>query len=178
VIGPTSTLIDVAFAVCTALNAAGTTVVLSGGGAATVYAPESVRSHDVDFVLEFVADGSSEALAEIGFTRHGLHYRHPKNSTAVEFLNPPIAILDEEVRAWATLRRDGEILHILAPDDCVRDRLGWFVVGSRIDFSGLDQACAVASAQAVDWEPIDSWVEKNGGAEKLRMLQEYRASRG
>ena len=47
-----SGLVEVAFAVCTALARAGVTAVLSGGGAATFYAPEAIQSYDLDFILE------------------------------------------------------------------------------------------------------------------------------
>ena len=40
-IGLNSSLTDVAFAVCTALHEAGYTVILTGGSAATFYAPEA-----------------------------------------------------------------------------------------------------------------------------------------
>jgi hypothetical protein len=46
-----STLTDVAFIVCTALERAGEPAVLCGGSAATFYAPEKYESRDLDFVL-------------------------------------------------------------------------------------------------------------------------------
>jgi hypothetical protein len=50
-----SSLVDVAFAVCTALDRDGITAVLTGGSAATFYAPEAYQSEDADFVLSFDA---------------------------------------------------------------------------------------------------------------------------
>lgn len=46
-----SSLTDVAFAVCTALHRAGYTSVLTGGSAATFYAPTAYQSKDLDFVI-------------------------------------------------------------------------------------------------------------------------------
>ena len=48
-----STLTDVAFGVCTALERADERAVLCGGSAATFYAPEAYESRDLDFILRF-----------------------------------------------------------------------------------------------------------------------------
>ena len=57
-IGPDTTLRDVAFEVGTALDAAGVHAVLCGGSAATFYAPNVYQSEDLDFVLAFATDGA------------------------------------------------------------------------------------------------------------------------
>jgi hypothetical protein len=51
-----SSLIDVAFAVCTALEHGGIRAVLTGGSAATYWAPDVYQSRDADFVLNFGTD--------------------------------------------------------------------------------------------------------------------------
>ncbi len=56
-----SALISVAFEVCTALEAAGTTAVLTGGSAATFYAPEAYQSVDIDFVITMRSQGGAGA---------------------------------------------------------------------------------------------------------------------
>lgn len=53
-----SSLDDVAFAACTALDEAGIRAVLTGGSAAVHYAPETMQSYDADFVLYFGAFGN------------------------------------------------------------------------------------------------------------------------
>lgn len=67
----TSTLTDVAFAVCTAMDGAGFTVVLTGGSAATYYAPEAYQSRDVDFVITLRGKAGEKALESIGYKRKG-----------------------------------------------------------------------------------------------------------
>lgn len=52
-ISQNSTLIDVAFAVCTGLDAAGITAVLTGGAATMLYAGEMLPSDDADFIIGF-----------------------------------------------------------------------------------------------------------------------------
>jgi hypothetical protein len=55
----TSSLEDVCFAACTALERAGTVAVLTGGSAATYYAPEAYQSGDADFIITFSSDLAS-----------------------------------------------------------------------------------------------------------------------
>ena len=49
----TTSLRELAFIVCTALDRKGATAVLTGGGAATIYSAEAYKSRDLDFVLSF-----------------------------------------------------------------------------------------------------------------------------
>src|SRR5690606_901155 len=68
-----SSLTEVAFAVCTALDRAGTKAVLTGGSAATYYAPDAYQSGDLDFVIAFHgADAAEPALLALGYRREGL----------------------------------------------------------------------------------------------------------
>jgi hypothetical protein len=52
-----ASLEDVCFAVCTALQNAGTIAVLTGGSAATYYAPAAYQSRDADFIIKFSVGG-------------------------------------------------------------------------------------------------------------------------
>jgi hypothetical protein len=125
VIDETSTLDDVAFAVCTALGDQGIETILTGGSAAAHYAPEAVQSFDADFVLRFGAESSAgeQAMRAIGFTRTpGHYYAHPATKYTVEFPPGPLSIGSEIVLTWAIEQRGNEYLHVLSPTDCVRDR--------------------------------------------------------
>lgn len=56
----TSSLVDVAFAVGTALERAGITAVLTGGSAATFYAPDAYQSSDLDFLITLPRTGGMD----------------------------------------------------------------------------------------------------------------------
>jgi hypothetical protein len=120
-----SSLTDVAFAVCTALDRSGEHAVLCGGSAATYYAPEAYQSRDLDFVLRFGARGPTivEALRPLGFERapEGL-YTHREVRFTVEFPAGPLAIGTETVSTHATYRRDDLVLYVYTATDVVRDR--------------------------------------------------------
>lgn len=170
-IGPKSTLTDVAFAVCTALQQLSITAVLTGGSAATHYAPDAYQSRDLDFVLTIQAPGGAAELRKLGFTESGQVYRHPESHFTLDFPRGPLAVGDELITEWRTERRAGRVLHVLSPTDSCRDRLASFLFWK--DFSGLEQALAVAAAQRrkVDLEKLEAWCRKEGHPEKFKLFK-------
>lgn len=167
-----SPLREVAFAVCTALDRVGVTAVLTGGGAATLYAPEAIQSFDLDFVLEVYSDENSpsRALEELGFRREGHDYRHHTSRFQLEFPVGPLAIGDERIEQWSTLREPQGLLHVITPTDSCRDRLAAFFHFR--DRSALDQACAVfaAAKKQIDLKKIRNWSKNEG---KLDAFEEF-----
>lgn len=156
-----SSLIDVAFAVCTALDAAGFTAVLCGGSAATYYAPDAYMSADDDFVItvEIPRREISTILAPLGFRENGRIYVHDAVVWTVDFPRGPLAIGRDIVESWTTERRGDEILHVISATDSVRDRFMHYFAWN--DYSGLVQAVAVAKAQRerVDLDAFRSWAD-------------------
>lgn len=168
----TSTLADVAFAVCTALERAGFVVVLTGGSAATFYAPDAYQSKDLDFVIALRGSAGEQALKAIGFERKGDYYLHSASPFLLEFPPGPLAIGEDQVTTWSTIRRQGEVLHVLSPTDSCRDRLASFLFWN--DFSGLEQALAVFRARRdeVDLRVIRDWCQRERQEEKLELFLE------
>jgi hypothetical protein len=163
-----STLEDICFAVCTALQNAGTTAVLTGGSAATYYAPQRYQSFDADFIITMRQDGRStaDALASLGFTERGGAYEHPATQYTIEFPPGPIAIGDVIITDWETMIRGDETLHVLSRTDSVRDRLAAFYHWS--DRSSLITALAVAESGEIDLSRIEAWSNAEGAAAKFR----------
>jgi hypothetical protein len=159
-----SSLIDVCFAVCTALDDIGTTVVLTGGSAATFYAPTAYQSRDADFVITMRGDASHgiEAMARLGYSRTGSIYAHESNRYAVDFPRGPLAVGEEIVQSWATYERRDERLYVLSRADSVRDRLSWFYCYR--DRSALAAAVAVATSGDLDLSAIREWSPRVGEA--------------
>jgi len=167
-IGPQTTLRELAFLVCTALDRQGTVAVLSGGGAATVYAPDVNQSRDLDFILSYTALGVKAAvqpLLELGFEESGGMYRHPTSPFTVEFPPGPLGIGNEFITAWDTMEEGELVLHVLSPTDCVRDRLAWFLHYN--DFSALEQALGVARKNPINLDRIQQWCIAEGKPEKF-----------
>jgi hypothetical protein len=157
-----SSLIDGAFAVCTALDAAGITAVLCGGSAATYYAPEAYMSADADFVMrvDIPLAEVSLILAPLGFRREGRIFVHDlATKWSVDFPPGPLAIGRDFITDWVTVRRDGEILHVISALDAVRDRFMHYLAWN--DYSGLTTAVSVARAQSggVDLDALRTWTD-------------------
>jgi hypothetical protein len=165
-----STLIDVAFEVCTALERAGIRAVLSGGGAATFHAPDANQSGDLDFITVFGGTGGAPVLEQLGFRREGHHYAHDESDFILEFPPGPLAIGDDDVTSWDTIRRDDQILHVLTATDSCRDRLASYLFWN--DFSGLEQAIAIVAAKRaeVDLDAIRAWCERERQATKYELF--------
>jgi hypothetical protein len=66
--------------------------VLTGGSAATYYAPQQYQSRDADFILKVQAAGATEAISSLGFVRGGGIYRRPDTVYTLKFLAPPLAV--------------------------------------------------------------------------------------
>lgn len=170
-ISATSSLTDVAFAVCTALHRKGLTAVLTGGSAATLYAPDAYQSRDLDFVITFRAPGGHEVLEALGYSRKVDHYVHRRSPLPLEFPPGPLGVGDDLITSWSTVRRKKQLLHVLTPFDSCRDRLASFLFWN--DLSGLEQALAVHRARSaeIDLEGIRRWCEREGHARKFELFE-------
>lgn len=157
------------------LEARGVGVVLVGGAVVAIYSKGAYTSGDLDFVTDHLfEEGIDASMQQLGFRRRGKHYEHPRcKHLFVEFVPGPLGIGADTKLTPATESVNGQLLKILSPTDCVRDRLAsYFHFDAR---ECLDQAVLVADAHAVDWRKIRSWCRAEGKAgeaafEKLRRL--------
>ena len=170
---------DAAFIIDTALSDHGIRAVLSGGSAATVYAPEAYQSRDLDFVVAFFADPNAveAAMTELGFAPKGRIWANESVYFTVDFVTWPHAVGERLITAWPTFSRElngkSYSLRIISAEDCVCDRLASFFYYR--DESALEAAVAVAKAQNVEPEGIRQWAEREGQAAKFqRFLQRFR----
>ncbi|MDH4388185.1 MAG: hypothetical protein QE269_05625 [Fimbriimonas sp.] len=161
---------ELAFIVGDAFIKAERTAVLSGGGAAEVYAPSVYQSQDLDFILSF-GGGAAHVIEQLGFSYKSGMYRHPDTIFTLEFPPGPLAIGEDygikPVRL--TDEQSGQQLDIISPTDCVRDRLAWYLFGNRADFSALSQAVAIAKnlGGQIDYDKIRSWGKDERVEERL-----------
>lgn len=168
-----SSLTEVAFVVCTVLDEVGIVAVLTGGSAATVYAPSAYQSRDLDFVVE-LREGDVDANAKLqalGYRLVGDHYEHDQNTLLLEFPVGPLMVGGELIQKWDTIRQDSLLLRIITPTDSCRDRLAGFLFWS--DRGSLHQALAVAKAQRqrVDFGIIRRWCELEGRMGEFREFE-------
>jgi hypothetical protein len=168
-----SSLEDVCFAVCTALEHAGTVAVLTGGSAATYYAPESYQSGDADFIITFSSDPAcaGEAVRKLGYREIGGTYHHDRNIFTIEFPPGPLAIGNELLHSYETVTKGDEVLYVLSRTDCVRDRLASFYFFT--DRSALAAAVAAARSGPIDLPAIRAWSLKEGELARFGEFHEF-----
>jgi hypothetical protein len=147
---------ELAALVCTTLDRHGVHVVLSGGGAASIYAPNPYESMDLDFIPIGLSRRVDAAMLELGFRKERQrHWTHPRTRFWIEFPPGPVQVGDEIVHEFAERRTALGTLRILTATDSVLDRLAWYYHGQ--DEQGFEQAVAVAAANEVDLERVERW---------------------
>ncbi len=167
-IGPTSSLADICYAVAAALDQHLLPGVLTGGSAAALYAPHAYMSEDADFVL----DGDppltliATALATIGYRREGRSriFLHESSAFTVDFPKGPLAVGADYIFESATFERGGMLLRVLSRTDSIRDRLAHYYYWN--DFTALNAAVGVAASapSEVDFDLIARWTERESPA--------------
>lgn len=155
--------------VCATLGRHGVQVVLSGGGAAAIYAPNPYESMDLDFIPIGLSRRVDAPMLELGFRKQQRHWTHPDTAFGVEFPPGPVQIGDEVVHDFAERHTAHGTLRILTPTDCVMDRLAWYYHAH--DEQGLEQAVAVAAANEVDLDRIEAWSKRERADEKLERFR-------
>jgi len=168
-----SSLRDVAFEVCTALETADLRVVLVGGSAATFYAPDVYQSMDLDFIVRFAVDERLESklidvLAGLGYELSSTTFVHKAgNPFTVEFPKGPASIGDEVLQKFDTLRDGDRVLVIVTPTDCIRHRLAHYFYWN--DRTALSAAIGVAKSQKghVDIRLIKTWATQLAEESKI-----------
>ncbi|MCH7904788.1 MAG: hypothetical protein IH944_09515 [Armatimonadetes bacterium] len=168
---PTTSLRELAFIVCTALDRAGATAVLTGGGAATVYSAEAYRSRDLDFVLSFGGTRPAEPLTELGFTLDGSTYIHPNSPFTLDFPPGPLTIGSDVVTEWDTLDEDNRILHIIKPTDSVLDRFVAYVHWNELASLEIAAKVALGIGDRLDWQRIERWCDAEGASDLIEDLK-------
>lgn len=163
---------EIAFLVCTEFDRAGVIVVLSGGAAAAVYAPQALVTRDLDFIHHlglWAPDGTP--LKNLGFaqTKSRGVYSHPDTPYTLEILKGPLGVGDEILNSWKTLKSEDLVLHIISPTDSIRDRLAAAIHFK--DLNSAKQAAEIAKLHEVDLEVICKWCEVEGGAKTFKLFK-------
>jgi hypothetical protein len=154
-------LIDAAFDVCTALDTHGIRAILTGGSAATFYAPDAYQSDDIDFILAFRSAHKAEIeiLRSIGFVLAKSRQHYVRDGVVLEFPKGPLSVGGEIIPQdrFFTVNDAHRVLHVLTPTDAVCNRLESYYAWN--DFSARAAAVSVvlANASRVDLRQVREW---------------------
>lgn len=162
-IAPERTREEVAAIVCEALERAGIQVVLSGGAVVSLYSDNEFESYDLDFVPLGLARRVDAVMEGLGFRKEGRHWRHSETGFWVEFPPGPVQVGDALVTRFAERSTPFGVLRLLAPTECVMDRLAGFYHWN--DPQCLEQALAVARRHPVDLERLEAWSQREQALE-------------
>lgn len=172
-IGPRTSIEDLAGLVCSTLARSGVDVVLSGGAVASIYSKNAYASHDIDFIPVGLSSKVADAMKELGFTRRDpRNWVHPRTRFSIEFPSGPVVAGGVQISKFATRLTKHGRLRLLAPTECVMDRLAkYFHWG---DLQGLEQAIEVAKRQQLNLARVEKWArgEGPGRLEKYREFEE------
>ena len=166
-----TSLEDLAALVCSTLEAHGISVVLSGGAVVSIYSDAEYVSYDLDFIPTGLARKVDAAMESLGFEKGKRHWTHPRSRYWVEFPPGPVAIGEETIRRFAERETRTGTLRLLAPTECVMDRLAWYFHDA--DTQCLEQAVRVATLHPVDLKRIGRWArgERPHGEERFREFE-------
>jgi len=156
---------DLAALVCATLERHGIHTVLSGGSVVSIYSNNEYQSYDLDFIPTGLARRMDLAMHELGFRQEGRHWTHANTHYLVEFPPGPVQVGDAVVTEFAERRTRFGVLRLLAPTECVMDRLVAFYHWN--DVQCLNQAVSVASRHRVDLRRIKEWSQHEGASAKF-----------
>ena len=153
---------ELAVIISEALEAAGITATLSGGGAVSIYSQNQYMSHDLDFVTSADPKSLLRAIAPLGFAQGSTKrlYEHPRTTWLVEFPAGPLSFGDLYIgdpRAIDILLTVHGSLRVITPTLYVIDRLAAYF--HHCDRQCWDQAVMVCRSHSIDWDAIGSWAK-------------------
>ncbi len=157
-----SSLEEIAVLVSEALETAGISAILGGGGAVAQYSGNEYMSKDLDFITLARNKAIAPVVAKLGFEPEGKNFVHPDSRYFLEFPPGPLTFGDRYVEdsETATLQTKFGKLRIISPTHCVMDRLAWLFHSN--DPQARDQAIWVARRQRIDWDDVLTWAKNEG----------------
>jgi hypothetical protein len=144
------------------LSLHGMDAVLVGGAVVSIYTKGAYESGDLDFIIQNLVKEKLEAVMnDIGFKKKGRHYIHPECSHLfIEFPPGPLGIGDEVKIRPAIHKLKGNVLKILSPTDCIKDRLAGYIYFNSNE--NLQQALLVAKEQPFKKAAVQKWCRQEG----------------
>jgi hypothetical protein len=127
----------------------------------------------LDFIPIGLARKVDATMQPLGFEKTERHWTHPKSRYWVEFSPGPVAIGEDTIRDFAEREARLGTLRLLAPTECVMDRLAWYFHDA--DTQCLEQAVEVAMRRPVALERIERWArgERPHGEERFCEFEQW-----
>ncbi|MEO0453970.1 MAG: hypothetical protein AAFY98_07515 [Verrucomicrobiota bacterium] len=137
----------------------GIQTVMVGGSVVAIYSNGLYQSGDIDLIQSDVTRATlTDVLKEISFYPEGRLFRHPLcPHLYLDFPPGPVAIGDDYHIQPEEQEINGQVIQLLSPTDCIKDRLASYIhFGNR---DTLDQAVLVGQKQRVNKKEIKIWCD-------------------
>ena len=144
----------------------GVEAILVGGACVSIYCENRYQSYNLDFVAYEDLKLIEKILDAHGFKRTGRCFSHEKCPYIIDFVNPPIAIGNESIKVFETLKTSAGSFKMLTPTDSVKDRFSSYFHWN--DEQALEQAVLVAQDQTINMSSVKRWAKSEGHQEKLK----------
>ncbi len=147
--------------VCQALKNRDVEAFLSGGAVVSIYTQNKYESFDLDFITFGDRKKIKIIMEELGFKQDkSRFFIHPSSKYFVEFPGTSVAIGDQAITEFAERKTGTEVLRLLTPTDCIKDRLASYIHWK--DQQALDQAVWVAKSQPFNRVKVQDFCTKEG----------------
>jgi hypothetical protein len=114
-----------------------------------------------------------KALAELGFMEKQKYFKHEGCQWFVEFVAPPVAVGEEPIKKFNTVKTPLGTIKLLYPIDSVKDRLASFYHWN--DKEGLEQALSVCVEHKIDLEELEAWSIREKQRDKFQVFKKMLA---
>lgn len=165
----TISLRDLAGYLSEELRKRGIDTILVGGACVTIYSENRYQSYDLDYITYVDMRRVKKALAELGFIENQKYFKHEDCQWFVEFVSPPVAIGEEPVQRFNSVKTPLGTIKLLYPIDSVKDRLASFYHWD--DREGLEQALNVYAEYTVDLKELEEWSIRERQREKFQIFK-------
>jgi hypothetical protein len=128
-------------------------------------------SYDLDFILISIEKQKDvkRLLLAAGFFQDGGYFKHKDTKYFLDFIPPPLSVGSEPVKKISEIKRGTNILKLLSPTDCVKDRLAAYYHWD--DRQALDQARLVCKDCRVNLVEIRRWSNEEGMLAKFNKIR-------
>ncbi len=161
---------DLAIAISGYLIKNGIEVVLTGGACVVIYTNNKYMSYDLDFVL--ISSDKQKKVKQLfmnlDFYEEDRYFKHNDTEYFIDFVSPPLSVGEEPVNEISEIKKGGNILKLLSPTDCVKDRLIAFYHWD--DRQSLEQAISVYRNNKVNLKEIERWSANEGMSAKYKIF--------
>jgi hypothetical protein len=167
--------VEVAAKASACLAEAGIQVVVVGGSAITVHAPEVYTSHDIDFAAINGTDRRAfgKALAQLGFRLEGRDYVHPDSSFSLDLVADTPLIDQRQVSKFATVETRFGPVRVFKFEDAIADRIAAFLHWGDSESLYIAERVVQARAKSTKWKDLESALSQldTGDPEASRRLR-------